>query len=126
MTTAAPAVAPPTNQATPNSLASNSSTEASPAIQELHQQQQKNSMSALEMQRQLLAQKLAQQPVGFVSPTDEMMTPCSKKLQDHKKKAFTKAKPTSLASRFGKAMAESKERQAASSSSSLFGEPASQ
>jgi len=76
-----------------------------------------------------------------------MMTPCSKKLQDHKKKAFTKyvwttvegeserdaneclhrVKPTSLASRFGKAMAESKERQAASSSSGgLFGEPASQ
>jgi len=60
MTTAAPAVAPPSNQATPNSLASNSTAEASPAIQELHQQQQ-NSMSALEMQRQLLAQKLAQQ-----------------------------------------------------------------
>lgn len=32
-------------------------------------------------------------PVGFTSPTDEMMTPCSKKLQDHKKKAFVKYCP---------------------------------
>jgi len=59
-----------------------------------------SSLSTLEKQRQLLAAKLAsQQPVEFTSPTDQMMTPVSKKLADHKKKAYTKAKPNSLASR---------------------------
>lgn len=50
-----------------------------------------SSLSTLEKQRQLLAAKLAsQQPVEFTSPTDQMMTPVSKKLADHKKKAYTK------------------------------------
>ncbi|TRM68084.1 hypothetical protein BD626DRAFT_480747 [Schizophyllum amplum] len=33
---------------------------------------------------------------SYVSPTDNMMTPCSQKLNSAKKKQFTKAKPTQL------------------------------
>ena len=54
-------------------------------------------MTTLEKQRQLLAAKLAsQQPVEHSSPTDQMMTPVSKKLADHKKKAYTRYLPSSL------------------------------
>ena len=65
MTTTAPESA----QATPMAChggapSAASSAEPSPAIQQLHQQQP-HAMTALEMQRQLLAQKLAQQSVSL-------------------------------------------------------------
>ncbi|KAK0482110.1 hypothetical protein EDD18DRAFT_1202069 [Armillaria luteobubalina] len=46
----------------------------------------------------LLAKKMAKSlKPNFVSPTDNMMTPCSQKLSDAKKKHFTKgAKPVQL------------------------------
>ncbi|KAK0206657.1 hypothetical protein DFS33DRAFT_1316138 [Desarmillaria ectypa] len=46
----------------------------------------------------LLAKKMAKNlKPNFVSPTDNMMTPCSQKLSDAKKKHFTKgAKPVQL------------------------------
>ncbi|KAI5790187.1 hypothetical protein EDC01DRAFT_630886 [Geopyxis carbonaria] len=75
-----------------------------PSVTELHQ----GGLTPLEIQRQLLQQKLAEKSDDrFTSPTDQMMTPCSKKLQDHKKKAFGKTKPMSLAGRFSKVAAES-------------------
>ena len=58
-----------------------------PSVPQLPQ----SSVTTLEMQRQLLQQKLAEKAGSeYTSPTDQMMTPCSKKLQDHKKKAFSK------------------------------------
>jgi len=74
-----------------------STPETTPTVQELHQ-----GTNTLEMQRQLLAKKLAEKKdLEYTSPTDQMMTPCTKKLQDYKAKAFnTKGKPTSLSSRF--------------------------
>lgn len=69
-----------------------SSAEPSPAIQALHQAQNALAPRTLEMQRQLLQQKLAEQKnVPFTSPTDDMMTPCSKKLQNVKSKSFAKS-----------------------------------
>ncbi|BFZ59352.1 hypothetical protein YB2330_000360 [Saitoella coloradoensis] len=61
-------------------------------------------MSHLDLQRQLLAKKL-QQNAGssFASPTDNLMSPCTAKLQAHKKKHFAKGKPVSLAGAFAKA-----------------------
>ncbi|KAH8148154.1 uncharacterized protein LAJ45_07918 [Morchella importuna] len=80
-----------------------SSAEPSPAIQALHQAQNAPAPTTLEMQRQLLQQKLAEQKnAPFTSPTDDMMTPCSKKLQNVKSKSFAKGKPKLLSKSFGK------------------------
>lgn len=60
----------------------------------------------------------------FTSPTDAMMTPVSKKLSDHKKKGFNKSKPSSLSSRFSKALAESGDKRSGRTESkegALFG-----
>ncbi|EIM20169.1 hypothetical protein E3Q22_01450 [Wallemia mellicola] len=51
-------------------------------------------------QRALLAQKLKQTSNSFVSPTDNLMTPVTAKLANHKKKNFSKAKPVQLTDRF--------------------------
>ncbi|TGZ81101.1 hypothetical protein EX30DRAFT_371782 [Ascodesmis nigricans] len=95
--TASQNTAPPTVPAPPP-------TSNPPSVQQMRQ-----GNADLERQRQLLHQKLAERANGnFTSPTDQMMTPVSKKLSDHKKKAFGKSKPVSLASRFSKAAAEEK------------------
>jgi hypothetical protein len=78
--------------------------EPSPVVQPMHQ----SNINPLEMQRQILQKKLAGKLVAtsssiyppklivivcrneYTSPTDQMMTPCSKKLQDYKKKSYTK------------------------------------
>ncbi|KAF8443506.1 hypothetical protein BGX38DRAFT_1199479 [Terfezia claveryi] len=93
----------------------------------------------LDLQRQLLQQKLAEKSVlslvdpngpptkrelpCLASPTDSMMSPCSKKLQQQKQRVFGKPKPRLLAKAFTKA-AEEKEKenkQSSTYSSSLFG-----
>lgn len=78
----------------------------------------------LDLQRQLLQQKLAEKELScLASPTDSMMSPCSKKLQQQKQRVFGKPKPRLLAKAFAKA-AEEKEKenqQSSTESSSLFG-----
>ncbi|KAL1675441.1 hypothetical protein EV122DRAFT_268382 [Schizophyllum commune] len=44
----------------------------------------------------LLAKRMPKANASYVSPTDNMMTPCTQKLNAAKKKQFTKAKPTQL------------------------------
>ncbi|KAF8428613.1 hypothetical protein EV426DRAFT_278616 [Tirmania nivea] len=78
----------------------------------------------LDLQRQLLQQKLAEKELScLASPTDSMMSPCSKKLQQQKQRVFGKPKPRLLAQAFAQAAAEKdKENQRSSTrSSSLFG-----
>ncbi|KAL0637217.1 hypothetical protein Q9L58_003867 [Maublancomyces gigas] len=83
-----------------NSATPAGSLEASPNVQPMHQG---NSVSSLEMQRQLLQQKLAEKGNNtFTSPTDQMMTPCSKKLQNVKLKGFGKQPPKLLAKAFAR------------------------
>ncbi|KAA8901725.1 hypothetical protein FN846DRAFT_956844 [Sphaerosporella brunnea] len=139
----------PSSSAAPNPFAEPSTPanlESSPAVQELEMNASEpsssssnisgsgssgsGSMSTLEKQRQLLQQKLAQPPIEFSSPTDQMMTPVSRKLADQKKKVFSRAKPGSLASRLKALGAEKKPplRPAATRSKSslgVFGEPSS-
>ncbi|KAI5816044.1 hypothetical protein BZA77DRAFT_344539 [Pyronema omphalodes] len=81
-----------------------SSAETSPAIHPMHAPKassngqkdggaEKKGLTPLERQRLLLKQKLAaQQPAGFSSPTDNMMTPISRKLADTKKKNLCHSK----------------------------------
>ncbi|KAL7273777.1 hypothetical protein RUND412_003354 [Rhizina undulata] len=95
-----------------------------PKIQPLHQGA--IASNTLEMQRQLLQKKLAEKPSGLTSPTDDMMTPCSKKLQAHKIKAYKKAKPQLLSKAFSKVAAESQQEKKSmkkSDLSSLRGKP---
>lgn len=58
-------------------------------VQPLHQNK-KVSLSNLEYQRQLLAKKLAESEGKFASPTDNMMSPCTAKLQANKKRHYNK------------------------------------
>lgn len=98
----------------------------SPIVQQLHQAAPN---ASLEMQRQLLAQKLAEKTTGsFTSPTDAMMTPCTKKLAAHKQKAYGKSQPRLLSKAFSGIAKEGKENKtssaftsASSSSSSSSG-----
>ncbi|SCU99374.1 LADA_0H19350g1_1 [Lachancea dasiensis] len=67
-----------------------------PTIQPLHQNQ--NLTSNL---HRSMFKKQNQVPMAiknkFASPTDELLSPCSQKLNDHKSKLFTsKANPTKL------------------------------
>ncbi|KAF3930095.1 hypothetical protein ABW19_dt0205928 [Dactylella cylindrospora] len=83
------------------------STESSPVnIEPLHQG---TSAENLENQRKLLQQKLAEHAANaekFVSPTDNMMSPCSQKLAAQKKKQYGKSKPTLLKSAFAQVAAD--------------------
>ncbi|TIA90052.1 hypothetical protein E3P99_01766 [Wallemia hederae] len=76
-----------------------------PKVEQLHQPENAavvddNNEDKGAGQRALLAQKLKQTQNSFVSPTDNLMTPVTAKLANHKKKNFSKAKPVQLTDRF--------------------------
>ncbi|KAJ5191684.1 Spo12 [Penicillium cinerascens] len=66
----------------------------------------KADLSSMECHRQTLQGKLdndEKQPTAYVSPSDELMSPCTKKLSDIKGKRFKNAgKPQSLFAKLGK------------------------
>ncbi|CAG7962499.1 unnamed protein product [Penicillium salamii] len=65
----------------------------------------KGDISSMEYHRQVLQEKVAgeEQPTSYVSPSDELMSPCTKKLSDIKGKRFKNAgKPQSLFAKLGK------------------------
>lgn len=79
----------------------------------------------LDLQRQLLQQKLADKGNAcMASPTDSIMSPCSKMLQKQKNKAFGKPKPRLLNKAFAQSAAsqadKDKENQK-SATGGLFG-----
>ncbi len=55
-------------------------------VQPLHQ----GHLSNLELQRQILAKKIAENDGKFASPTDDLMSPCTAKLQANKKRQYMK------------------------------------
>ncbi|KAJ5197313.1 hypothetical protein N7449_007792 [Penicillium cf. viridicatum] len=62
-------------------------------------------ISSMEYHRQVLQGKVTneEQPTSYVSPSDELMSPCTKKLSDIKGKRFKNAgKPQSLFAKLGK------------------------
>ncbi|KAJ5343127.1 hypothetical protein N7541_007808 [Penicillium brevicompactum] len=62
-------------------------------------------ISSMEYHRQVLQDKVAgeEQPTSYVSPSDDIMSPCTKKLSDIKGKRFKNAgKPQSLFAKLGK------------------------
>ncbi|KAJ5378759.1 Spo12 [Penicillium cosmopolitanum] len=63
-------------------------------------------LSSMEQHRQMLQDKLEsgeKQPTAYVSPSDDIMSPCTKKLSDIKGKRFKNAgKPQSLFAKLGK------------------------
>ncbi|CAG8900074.1 unnamed protein product [Penicillium egyptiacum] len=62
-------------------------------------------ISSMEYHRQVLQGKVAseEQPTSYVSPSDDIMSPCTKKLSDIKGKRFKNAgKPQSLFAKLGK------------------------
>ncbi|CAI7609971.1 hypothetical protein N7527_009559 [Penicillium freii] len=62
-------------------------------------------ISSMEYHRQVLQGKVTseEQPTAYVSPSDELMSPCTKKLSDIKGKRFKNAgKPQSLFAKLGK------------------------
>ncbi|KAJ5689140.1 hypothetical protein N7462_003532 [Penicillium macrosclerotiorum] len=63
-------------------------------------------LSSMEHHRQILQGKLEsgeKQPSAYVSPSDDIMSPCTKKLSDIKGKRFKNAgKPQSLFAKLGK------------------------
>ncbi|KAA8647605.1 hypothetical protein EYZ11_004935 [Aspergillus tanneri] len=63
-------------------------------------------VNSMEYHRQVLQGKLEsgeKQPANYVSPSDDIMSPCSKKLSDLKGKRFKNAgKPQSLFAKLGK------------------------
>ncbi|KAJ5908442.1 Spo12 [Penicillium taxi] len=63
-------------------------------------------LSSMDHHRQILQGKLEsgdKQPTAYVSPSDELMSPCTKKLSDIKGKRFKNAgKPQSLFAKLGK------------------------
>ncbi|CUS10950.1 unnamed protein product [Tuber aestivum] len=85
-----------------------------PVVQQLHQAAPNTN---LEIQRQLLAQKLAEKTTGsFTSPTDTIMTPCTKKLAAQKQKAYKKSQPKLLSKAFLGIAMEGKENETSSTS----------
>ncbi|CAG8243616.1 unnamed protein product [Penicillium olsonii] len=65
----------------------------------------KGDLSSMEYHRQVLQDKVAseEQPTSYVSPSDDIMSPCTKKLSDIKGKRFKNAgKPQSLFAKLGK------------------------
>ncbi|KAK9381841.1 uncharacterized protein V2V93DRAFT_368016 [Kockiozyma suomiensis] len=78
------------------------------------------------VQRQILHNKFLEARTNFASPTDNLMSPCTAKLQAHKKKHYTKTKPQLL--RFGNLAAvaaagkeNSSERPSRFANSGIFG-----
>ncbi|KAK9375276.1 uncharacterized protein V1513DRAFT_443332 [Lipomyces chichibuensis] len=75
------------------------------ALQHPHQQQHHAEVQPLHtsesqnLQRHVLHQKIFQARTSFASPTDNLMSPCTAKLQAHKKRHYVKSKPQLL--RFG-------------------------
>ncbi|CAI7661583.1 unnamed protein product [Penicillium glandicola] len=62
-------------------------------------------ISSMEYHRQVLQGKVTseEQPASYVSPSDDIMSPCTKKLSDIKGKRFKNAgKPQSLFAKLGK------------------------
>ncbi|CAI7582071.1 Spo12 [Penicillium manginii] len=62
-------------------------------------------LSSMEQHRQMLQDKLdsGEKPTAYVSPSDDIMSPCTKKLSDIKGKRFKNAgKPQSLFAKLGK------------------------
>ncbi|KAM3164177.1 Spo12 superfamily protein [Lachancea thermotolerans] len=67
---------------------------STPSIQPLHQAQDTGANLRRSMFKKPEVRPLRDK---FASPTDDMLSPCSQKLNDHKSKLFTaKAKPTKL------------------------------
>ncbi|KAJ5176954.1 uncharacterized protein N7482_002831 [Penicillium canariense] len=66
----------------------------------------KADLSSMEHHRQMMQGKLdsgEKQPTAYVSPSDDIMSPCTKKLSDIKGKRFKNAgKPQSLFAKLGK------------------------
>ncbi|KAK9456353.1 hypothetical protein V1511DRAFT_510165 [Dipodascopsis uninucleata] len=58
-------------------------------VQPLHQE-------AGNIQRPIMHRQLLETRTNFASPTDNLMSPCTAKLQAHKKKHFAKSKPQLL------------------------------
>ncbi|CEP63128.1 Bns1p LALA0_S07e03004g [Lachancea lanzarotensis] len=72
---------------------------SAPAIQPLHQSQPSAGPNLHRSMFKKQSQNQISLPVRnkFASPTDEMLSPCSQKLNDHKSKLFaSKANPTKL------------------------------
>ncbi|KAK9465991.1 hypothetical protein V1512DRAFT_264462 [Lipomyces arxii] len=63
------------------------------------QQQPPHQFDGSSIQKHLLHQKFFEARTSFASPTDNLMSPCTAKLQAHKKKHYVKSKPQLL--RFG-------------------------
>ncbi|KAJ5619025.1 Spo12 [Penicillium lagena] len=84
----------------------------------------KGDLSSMDHHRQMLQGKLEsadKQPTAYVSPSDDIMSPCTKKLSDLKGKRFKNAgKPQSLFAKLGKKSYE----QSASTSTATEGRTA--
>ncbi|KAK9384709.1 hypothetical protein V1515DRAFT_561532 [Lipomyces mesembrius] len=76
-----------------------------PAFQHHHQPQHHAEVQPLHtsesqnLQRHVLHQKIFEARTSFASPTDNLMSPCTAKLQAHKNRHYVKSKPQLL--RFG-------------------------
>ncbi|BGP24681.1 spo12 family protein [Rhodotorula toruloides] len=77
---------------------SSHSTASDGSIQPMHPQQSEQ-QQPLEA-KSFLMKKMAQAGGAFHSPTDAMVSPCTKKLAQSKQRHFTKGKPLSLSSSF--------------------------
>ncbi|KAK9367514.1 hypothetical protein V1509DRAFT_626181 [Lipomyces kononenkoae] len=83
-----------------------SSSDFTSALQQQQQQQQHHgevqplhASGSHNFQRHRLHQKIVEARSSFASPTDNLMSPCTAKLQAHKKNHYVKSKPQLL--RFG-------------------------
>ncbi|BGP32107.1 hypothetical protein JCM10296v2_003886 [Rhodotorula toruloides] len=79
---------------------SSHSTASTESIQPMHQQQPQQEQQQPLGAKSFLMQKMAQAGGAFHSPTDAMVSPCTKKLAQSKQRHFTKGKPLSLSSSF--------------------------
>ncbi|KAK9247136.1 Spo12 family protein [Lipomyces tetrasporus] len=90
------------------------------ALQQQQQQQQPVDVQPLHasdshnLQRHLLHQKVFEARTSFASPTDNLLSPCTAKLQAHKKRHYVKSKPQLL--RFGNLTAAANKENASESS----------
>ncbi|KAF8463645.1 hypothetical protein BDZ91DRAFT_660943 [Kalaharituber pfeilii] len=81
-----------------------------------------NPQANLAFQRQLLAKRLAEKAANPVaSPTDSMMSPCSRMLAQHKNRQFSKAKPKLLTKAFSQVAAATEKDKENQKRPSLFG-----
>ncbi|KAK9234485.1 hypothetical protein V1525DRAFT_391397 [Lipomyces kononenkoae] len=85
-------------------MSSQQSSDFTSAVQQQQQQhhsevQPLHASVSHNLQRHRLHQKIVEARTSFASPTDNLMSPCTAKLQAHKKSHYVKSKPQLL--RFG-------------------------